>query len=68
MFPPLRSSDRSTFYKQEGAQEVHEVLPGFFENFGFDRFLVFRTDDNRKKVSDLCVCVFDIFDGIIGCC
>lgn len=32
---------------------------------GYDRFLVIRTNEH-KKVSDLCI--FNIFDEIVGCC
>lgn len=45
---------------------TREVLPDLFVNVGYDQFLVIRTNDNRTKMLDLCM--FDVFESIVGCC
>lgn len=63
----LGSSAHGCFIGQGGSPSLtSEVSSGHFENVGYDCVLVIRTDDKSVKVSDLCI--FNVFESIVGCC
>lgn len=63
----LGSPARDLFARERGSPSVtQEILSGLFENIGYGHLIKLWTDENRAKISDLCI--FDIFDGIVGCC
>lgn len=42
-----------------------KILPGVFEELSYNKFYSICADD-KTKTTDLCI--FDIYDNIIGCC
>lgn len=64
LFLTVKSQDHGTF--KNGSKEItREVLSGLFEEVSYNKFFSIGAE-HKTKITNLCI--FDIYDSIVGFC
>lgn len=64
MFPGLKTQNTGTF--NNGPKGLTgKMLPGIFENVNCNKYYSIR-NDGKTKMTDMCI--FDIYDNVVGYC